>query len=229
VYLVGGPPFSGTTLLALMLNQGDSVCLDEPDFHDPGQSHRGIPFLQSLFPDARFPLLPERPLSHAEAVQLIAECERALAPRDLGMKTCGATFVSYARIYRGQGYPVIAIVRDIRDALMTPLPAWVTEATLNADYRIVWDNLDLYDLWVRYEELVTDTANVLDRISSALSRRFEVVEKWEPAGVSAHMLKLDRHEGLKRGRIVRDRIGVWRGSGRPFSEGTRRTATMMGY
>ena len=32
MFLVGGPAFSGTILLALMLNQGDIVCLGEPDF-----------------------------------------------------------------------------------------------------------------------------------------------------------------------------------------------------
>ena len=55
MFLVGGPAFSGTTLLAHLLNQGDLVCLDEPDFHDPAQSHRGIPLLRTLFPDRSFP------------------------------------------------------------------------------------------------------------------------------------------------------------------------------
>ena len=31
MFLVGGPAFSGTTLLGHLLNQGDLVCLDEPD------------------------------------------------------------------------------------------------------------------------------------------------------------------------------------------------------
>ena len=47
MFLAGGPAFSGTTLLALLLNQGDLVCLDQPDFHKPEQRHRGIPILQS--------------------------------------------------------------------------------------------------------------------------------------------------------------------------------------
>ena len=58
MFLVGGPAFSGTTLLALLVSRGDLLCLDEPDFHDPKQSHRGIPYLQELFPDRLFPEPP---------------------------------------------------------------------------------------------------------------------------------------------------------------------------
>ena len=54
MFLIGGPAFSGTTLLSLLLNQGTTVCLDEPDFHNPEQGHRGIPFLQTLFPHKIF-------------------------------------------------------------------------------------------------------------------------------------------------------------------------------
>jgi hypothetical protein len=49
-FLVGGPAFSGTTLLALLLNQPGVVCLDEPDFEKPAQAHRGLPVLQRRFP-----------------------------------------------------------------------------------------------------------------------------------------------------------------------------------
>ena len=229
MFLIGGPAFSGTTLLALMLNQGDLVCLDEPDFHDPKQGHRGIPFLQRLFPDRVFPPSPQRSLSYAEAVQLIAECERAITPRNLGMKTCGTTFVSYAEIYKERGDPVIAILRDIRDALVRPLPEFVTEASLNAGYRAVWENLHLCDLWVRYEDLVMDPAAVVSKISTVLSYRLETMQSWNPASVHGQMFKLDRHELLKRGTIARDRIGVWLGSGARFSEETHRTAGLMGY
>lgn len=229
MYLIGGPPFSGTTLLALLLNQGDFVCLDEPDLHDPAQSHRGIPLLQSLFPDAVFPARPDGPLSHADAVTLMEECERAIAPRNLGMKTCEATFVRYARVYNQRGYPVIAMVRDIRDALASDLPDWQSEAILNAGFRTVWENLHLCDLWVRYEDLVTDTAAVMERISGVLACRLLPIESWDASRVHSHMLKLDRHEPLMEGRIVRDRVGVWRDSGKRYSADTQETASMMGY
>ena len=122
MFLIGGPAYSGTTLLALLLNQGKVVCLDEPDFHNPEQSHRGIPLLERLFPDRTFPARPSEPLTHAEAVTLMRACEEAIRPYELGMKTCNRTFLDYAAAYRDQGFPVVAIVRDVRDALVTPLP-----------------------------------------------------------------------------------------------------------
>jgi hypothetical protein len=229
MYLIGGPPFSGTTLLALMLNEGTSVCLDEPDLHNPKQSHRGIPHLRSLFPDSVFPPPPEQELSYPEAVGVLAQCEHAIAPCKLGMKTCGSTFVRYAEVYRERSHPVIAVVRDIRDALMGPLPEWVSEASLNTEYRVVWQHLHLCDLWLRYEDLVTNTAVVLAKISAVLSHPFHSRETWDPAHVNPHMLKLDRHVLLRRGRIVADRVGLWKGATKPFSEETLQTAAMMGY
>jgi hypothetical protein len=114
IFLIGGPAFSGTTLLAHLLNQGSLLCLDEPDFHNPAQSHRGIPFLKELFPDKRFPERPQSALVYPEAVELIRECERVISPINLGMKTCDWIFMEYATIYKQSGYPVIAIVRDNR-------------------------------------------------------------------------------------------------------------------
>src|SRR5215471_6038584 len=165
MFLIGGPAFSGTTLLALLLNQGDIVCLDEPDFHNPEQSHRGIPFLRQLFPNKSFPERPTKPLFYEEAVHLIEECERTISPCRLGIKTCGHPFLAYAKIYKASGYPIIALVRDIRDALVRPLPDWLTEEKLNQGYRLVWDSLDMFDLWLRYEDLVKDPATTMAKIS----------------------------------------------------------------
>ena len=93
MFLVGGPAFSGTTLLAHLLNQGDLVCLDEPDFHDPEQSHRGIPLLRALFPDRSFPDPPGRPLDPEETFRFIERCDRAIPDRRLGVKTCDTVFL----------------------------------------------------------------------------------------------------------------------------------------
>ena len=229
MFLTGGPPFSGTTLLTLLLNQGDSVCLDEPDFHKPEQRHRGIPQLQEMFPGAAFPPPPDSALTVEETVDLVAQCERAIAPRELGMKTCGGEFVRFAREYRARGYPVIAVVRDIRDVLVRPLPPWLTEASLNREFRLVWENIALCDLWFRYEDLVRAPEAVMARISSVLGRPLAVVEEWDASRLSGHLLKIDRHDGLRAGRIVKDRIGIWKAAGVALDEGTRETAVLMGY
>jgi len=100
VFLIGGPAYSGTTLLALLLNQGYIICLDEPDFHNPEQSHRGIPLLAKLFPDKEFPKCPERRLSVVESIDLIKACEQVITPYNLGFKTCNKLFIDYAKIYR---------------------------------------------------------------------------------------------------------------------------------
>jgi hypothetical protein len=149
MFLVGGPAFSGTTLLSLMLNQGSIVCLDEPDFHNPAQSHRGIPFLKTLFPGKAFPDRPYTQFNYSDAVRLIEACERAIHPMVLGIKTCDQIFIDYARIYKANRYPVIAIIRDIRDALVRPLPPWIDEAGLNHAYRLIWNRLDRFDAWFR--------------------------------------------------------------------------------
>src|SRR5262245_60142472 len=104
MFLIGGPAFSGTTLLSLLLNQGTTVCLDEPDFHNPEQSHRGIPFLQTLFPHKIFPEPPDKPLDYADAVRLIETCERTIHPLKLGIKTCDQIFIDYGEVYKARNY-----------------------------------------------------------------------------------------------------------------------------
>lgn len=229
MFLIGGPAFSGTTLLALLLNQGGLLCLDEPDFHDPGQSHRGIPFLQELFPERVFPRPPRGSLTYEEATLLIRECEGAIHPYDLGIKTCDWPFLGYAEAYRRDSWPVICLVRDIRDALVRPLPEWVSEAGLNHRYRMIWERRALADLVVRYEDLVTDTEEVMTSVSAALRRPLSARLDWTPDRVHRHMLKLDRHELLKSGTISDSRVGVWRSSTRPITAETHETARMMGY
>jgi hypothetical protein len=229
MFLVGGPAFSGTTLLSLMLNQGSTVCLDEPDFHNPAQSHRGIPFLQTLFPEKFFPERPDKPLSYSDAVRLIEACERAIHPIELGIKTCDRTFVDYGEIYKLYNYPIIAIFRDIRDVLVRPLPPWLDESRLNHAYRLIWRNLDMFDFWFRYEELVADAEPVLRRISALLNRPLRAIHCWGPEAVHEPMLKLDRHNLLKTGELSRDRVGIWKTANVSFSRETIETATMMGY
>jgi hypothetical protein len=229
MFLIGGPAFSGTTLLTFLLNQNEFICLDEPDFHNPEQSHRGIPFLARLFPDKVFPQPPTQPLSHSEAVGLIQECELVLGSYNLGMKTVDWTFMKYAKVYRQLGHPVIVIIRDIRDALVRPLPEWITEAGLNERYRLIWNNLKKFDLWVRYEELVMDPEKTMQKVSRLLAHQFTALQQWDPKSVPAEMLKLDRHALLNSGKISKDRVGIWKTSGIAFSEETYATARMMGY
>ena len=231
MFLLGGTAFSGKTLLAHLLNQGQMVCLDEPDFHDPRQNHRGIPFLKTLFPDKTFPNEPGRVLTYREAVALIQRCEEVMRPCTLGMKTAGWVFIEYAKIYRASGYPVIAVVRDIRDVLAeAPLPEWVGgEQGLNTTFRSIWTNLNLCDLWIRYEDLVTKPETVLENVSKLLAYELELVATWSAESVHDTMFKLDRHDMLRTGRISRAQVGIWRSSGRAFSADTRMTAAMMGY
>jgi hypothetical protein len=229
MFLVGGPAFSGTTLLALLLSQGSLLCLDEPDFHDPDQVHRGIPFLRELFPGAALPEPPEGRLAYEEATDLIEQCERGIHPLELGIKTCNAHFLGYAESYRQRGYPVICIVRDIRDALARPLPGWLTEEKLNDRYRMIWKRVESMDLLIRYEELVADADGVMERMSALLGHRLEPRHAWLPEQVNAHMLKLDRHVALKLGRVSDSRVGVWRTSERKPSLESHETARLMGY
>jgi hypothetical protein len=231
MFLLGGTAFSGKTLLAHLLNQGRVVCLDEPDFHDPGQSHRGIPFLETLFPGKTFPNEPDRQLTFAEAVALIERCEEAIRPCRLGMKTAGWVFVEYAKIYRASGWPVIAVVRDIRDVLAeATLPEWVGgEQGLNRSFRSIWANLNLCDLWIRYEDLVMHPEAALARIARLLAHELTLPATWHAESVHHTMFKLDRHELLRSGRISSDRVGIWKTSARTFSDDTAMTATMMGY
>ena len=73
MFLIGGPAFSGTTLLTFLLNQGSVVCLDEPDFHNPQQSHRGIPVLKELFLEKTFPKCPTEVMTYGQAIDLIQQ------------------------------------------------------------------------------------------------------------------------------------------------------------
>ncbi len=230
MFLIGGPAYSGTTLLAHLLNQGTVVCLDEPDFHDPRQSHRGIPFLQELFPDKKFPERPEHVLAYGEAVSLIRECEEVMIPYRLGIKTCNQVFIEYAKVYKKLAYPVIAIVRDIRDALVRPLPEWIGgEEGLNKRYRLIWENLQLFAFWLRYEDLVLNPEPVMAKISEVLSYDFKVLYRWNTESVHHTMFKSDRHSLLKSQSISRSRIGIWKSLEKTFSEQTHKTAEIMGY
>lgn len=229
MFLIGGPPFSGTTLVAFLLNQGNLVCLDEPDFHNPQQSHRGIPFLKQLFPGVTFPEDPHRLLTYEETVSLIEECERVLSPINLGIKTCNEVFMGHARIYKKFGYPVLAIIRDIRDALVSPLPDWLTETKMSQMYRMIWENLSMFDLLVRYEDFVRFPEKTMEQISVVLKSPLEIRQRWDPGMVPGPMLKLQRHDQLKRGTISKERIGIWKNCGKTFLEETHRTAKIMGY
>jgi len=230
MFLVGGPAFSGTTLLAHLLNQEGIVCLDEPDFHDPRQNHRSIPVLEKLFPGRRFPARPERKLSYPDAVKLIAECQEIIRPTRLGIKTANWIFVEYAKIYKKSGYPVITIVRDIRDALVgAPLPEWITERGLNKAYRLIWKNMKLYDFWCRYEDLVMKPEDIMAEISKILGQRIETKSKWNPENVYPAMIKLERHRLLQEGSIVVSRVGLWKSSGKVLRKLSHKTAAIMGY
>ena len=229
MFLIGGPPFSGTTLLAFLLNQGNLVCLDEPDFHDPKQSHRGIPLLKQLFPETNFPAGPGRRLTYEESAHFTEQCEQALAPRRLGIKTCNANFIEHAKLFRQSGHPVIAVVRDIRDALVNPLPEWITEADMNRHYRMIWNHRDLYNLRIRYEDLVLDPEAQMENIGTALDCSLEVPQQWDSRMVPGAMLKLPRHQLLQSGRISKERIGIWKNSGKTFTDESHETASLMGY
>ena len=231
MFLLGGTAFSGKTLLAHLLNQGQIVCLDEPDFHDPAQRHRGIPVLGALFPDKTFPDPPERDIPFSEAVAFIEKCQEVIRPSILGMKTAGWVFVEYARVYRASGYPVIAVIRDIRDVLAeAPLPEWVGgEPGLNRAFRSLWKNLDLCDLWIRYEDFVAKPDATFQSVSKTLGCELASASGWNADSVHHTMFKLGRHDMLRTGRISQDKVGIWKNSGRAFTEETLMTAAMMGY
>ena len=228
MFLVGGPAFCGKTLLAHLLTQGRVVCLDEPDFHDPVQRVRGVAMIRERAGDAELP--PEGPITHEGAVAYLEACERVLALRHLGMKTSDWTFVRYAELYAERRCPVIALVRDVRDVLTEgPLPEWVTEDGLVERYQLIWRHRAAFDLCIRYEDLVSNPRAVFSRIAECLSVPLEVPERWPAATVSPLMMKLPKHEMLKRGEILRTQVGLWRSAPRRFSSAVRSTAAMMGY
>jgi len=228
-FLVGGPAFSGTTLVALLLNQPGMVCLDEPDFQKPSQAHRGIPVLKRLFPGSTLPPPPTGARTFEEAFELVEACARAVQPTALGFKTCGSDFVSFARLFRQAGLPVIVVVRDIRDALVRPLPPWSSEDSLNASYRQVWANRGLGTTVIRYEDLVGAPDATMSEIANALGIAAAPRTSWDPADVPSTMLKLDRHDLLRSGAISSSRVGIWRRPGRRVSPAVAETAQMMGY
>lgn len=229
MFLVGGPAFSGTTLLAHLLNQNETLCLDEPAFEDPEQSHGGIPFLQRLFPQKQFPARPTVALSYPQALALIEQCQTILDPLDLGIKTCNWAFLEFAQVYRARGYPVIAIVRDIRDALARPLPPWLDEEGLNARYRAVWGALPSFDMWFRYEDLIRDPEMVFAKLSRVLGKNLVARRTWSSASVHPPMFKLDRHELLRGGALVTNRVGLWKNLGYTVSPLSIETSKLMGY
>jgi hypothetical protein len=212
-----------------MLNQGDIVCLDEPDFHNPLQSHRSIRLLQQMFPELSFPEHPGQPMTFSEATTLTEECERALYPRQLGTKTCNSFYLGYYQVYRRRGWPVIAIFRDIRDALVRPLPDGFTESGLNDHYRAIWQQRVMFDLWLRYEDLISDPDLAISRISKVFGRPLSTKRSWDSKEVTHHMLKLDKHDLLKTLQVSASRVGIWRTSGKAFSSRSHETARLMGY
>jgi hypothetical protein len=229
VFLAGGPGFAGTTLFALLLNGPETLCLDEPDFHHPEHSARGIPFLGRRFPDVRFPARPDGELDWEDATALVAECAAALAPLELGIKTNDWTFAHYLEPFRRRGCPVVCIVRDIRDALVRPLPDWIDEAGLNERYRLIWRLRDRMDAVVRYEELVADPELALEPVARALGRRLDPRSSWSAGEVHEPMLKLDRHALLESGALSTERVGLWRVDPSRFSAESHETARLMGY
>ena len=228
-FLVGGPAFSGTTLLALLCNQPGMVCLDEPDFDLPDQAHRGVPVLQARVPGARLPSAPGRPLDPDETFAFVRACADAVDPIRLGMKTCNARYVDLAQRFAAAGLPIVMIVRDIRDALVRPLPAWCDEEMLNNLYRTVWEVAEIATIAIRYEDLVRDSDAVIARVGAALGYEGVMQTQWDPADVPPEMLKLDRHEDLRMGAIVDTRVGIGDRSGATWSPATWETVTMMGY
>ena len=103
MFLIGGPPYCGTTLFAVMLNQDGVTCLNEPDFHNPEQSHNGLPVLQDLYPDKSFPRRTNEAMSFAAAFDLMRHCQTIVEPDHLGFKFCSGPFVEFARLFRAAG------------------------------------------------------------------------------------------------------------------------------
>ena len=229
MFLAGGPAFSGTTLLAHLLNQGNLLCLDEPDFEKRGQDHRGLYVLQQLYPAARFPPRPPGKLSYVGAFRWTRAIEKCIPPINLGTKTCDWDFLRYALIYRAHRLPVIAIIRDIRDALVRPLPPWMDEAGLNKRYRLIWHFRPLYNVCLRYEDLVQQPERELVKLARVLRQPLIALHAWDPMSVHAPMLKLDRHALLTTGALATNRVGIWKQSDYPFSAQTLETATLMKY
>ena len=87
----------------------------------------------------------------------------------------------------------------------------------------------MVDLWLRYEDLVMNTEEIILKISKLLSYDFKVLYRWNAESVHHTMFKLDRHDMLKSGTISKSKVGIWKTSDRKFSWNTWITAKMMGY
>ena len=231
MFLIGGPAYSGTTLLALMLNQEGVTCLNEPDFHDPEQSHNGLPVLAKLYPDRSFPKRTDNALTLVQAFELMHTCQEAIRPDRLGVKFCNQIFVDFAHLFKEAGLPVVAIIRDIRDSLVRPLLPYVGGGSgLIQRYRTVWQERDLYDAVVRYEDLTTEASKVIGEISRAIDCPLTVRSEWHPGEVPGSMMyPRYRHYLLQSGRISRQRVGVWKDSGKRISTAAHELAREMGY
>jgi hypothetical protein len=58
-----------------------------------------------------------------------------------------------------------------------------------------WDRaIELFDRWLRYEDLVTDTEKTIAKISKLLSCDLKMFYRWDPGSVHHTMLKLERHD-----------------------------------
>lgn len=229
MFLIGGTCYSGTTLLTHLLNQEGVVCLDEPDFHNPEQAHRGIPVLQRLFPAVRFPPAPTTALSKKDSVDLMQECQHFLPNILLGMKTCNWSYVEYQREFQCRGFPVILLVRDIRDVLCRQLPSYLNEEKLNSAFRTVWNTRQHCSLLLRYEDLVADPDASLEKIAAILERTLLPKKHWKEDETLPHYYKNARHDLIKSGRVSTERVGIHKTSDVRISPLSVETAYMMGY
>ena len=231
MFLVGGPAYSGTTLLALLLNQQGVTCLSEPDFHDPKQNHNGLPCLERLYPEIAFPSRSHEPLTYPEAFELMGICQCAIEPDRLGFKFCNQVFIDFTQLFKTAGYPVVAIIRDIRDVLVRPLLPYVGgETGLIGRYQMIWKKREYFDLLIRYEDLVTTTDCVIDSVSSAIGCSLTTKESWKSDDVPASMMyPRYRHYLLESGKISEERVGVWKTCEKKVSQEAHQLAEEMGY
>ena len=231
MFLVGGPAYSGTTLLALMLNQPGVTCLSEPDFHDPSQSHNGIPVLAKRYPGASFPERVEQSLTISDAFELALRCQAVVRPDRLGMKFCNRVFLDYADEFIAAGFPVVAIVRDVRDVLVRPLLPYVGgESGLVDRYREIWRCRHDFNAVIRYEDLIREPVKTFESLSVALDQPLVLRDRWHPSEVHPAMLyPRYRHYLLESGRLDDSRIGIWRSAGKTYARPTHTLAEEMGY
>ena len=68
----------------------------------------------------------------------------------------------------------------------------------------------MFDLWLRYEDLVMNTEEAIYKISKLLFYDFKVLHRWSAQSVHHTMFKLDRHDMLRSGAISSDRVGIWK-------------------